>query len=464
MKEVGKPKYIFITGGVVSGLGKGITAASLGRLLINRGLRVAIQKLDAYINVDTSFMSPLEHGEIFLTDDGAECDVDVGHYERFLGRSFYGTSNWTMGKIYSSVIAKERAGGYNGKNVQLIPHVTNEVIKVMKSVARDDDDIVIVEVGGTVGDIEQMVYIEAIRQFRKELGYKNSLSIHVTLVPYLGASGEIKTKPTQASVRELSQMGIIPDIVVCRTDKNVELDAGVREKIALFCNLDGKDSIIHNKDCRTIYEVPILFKQQKFDDTVLQKLGLEAPEGDLTEWKRMADKWVGKYPVKTVAVVGKYSAVPDAYLSIVEAVKYAGVECGINVKVKFVGCDDVENVKDADAMILTNGDGECSKYGRENKIPCLGVGIYAKKPGRKNPLGLSGCNLPAGSKIAAIYGTTKINERFRRVADPNIVELPGHPFYITVGYHPEFRSRPFTPHPLFMAFINAAKTNLGGAK
>jgi len=345
-------KYIFITGGVVSGLGKGITAASLGRLLINRGFKVTIQKLDAYINIDTRLMSPLEHGEIFVTEDGTECDVDVGHYERFLGRNFARNNNWTMGKIYSNVIARERKGGYHGKNIQVIPQVTNEIKSVMRSVA-EDNDIVIVEVGGTVGDIEQMAYIEAIRQFRKELGEGNSLSIHVTLVPYLKCSKEIKTKPTQNSVRDLAQFGVFADFVICRTDEHVKLDLATREKIAMFCSLDGPQCVIHNRDCASIYEVPILLSEQEFDNSILEKLGLVAFSDNLSEWRDMVSRmYAPKDREITVAIVGKYVATPDAYYSIGEAVRHACLECNVGVTVKYF--DPKDKSEKVDLKILAD--------------------------------------------------------------------------------------------------------------
>ena len=345
-------KYIFVTGGVVSGLGKGITAASIGRLLINRGFRVTIQKLDPYLNVDPGIMSPLEHGEVFITEDGAECDVDVGHYERFIGRNFSRNNNLTSGRIYSTVINRERTGEYNGKTIQVIPHITNEVKDVMRSIGLDKD-IVIVEVGGTVGDMEQMAFIEAIRQFRKELGFGNSISVHVTLVP--NVHGEIKTKPTQHSVREISQMGVYPDFVICRTTSDTELTEDTRKKIAMYCNLDGPEFVIHNKDCATIYQVPIMMKEQKLDDLIFAKLGLSAPEGDLSDWKKMVEGMLSPRKVNyNVSIIGDYVATEDAYYSITEALKHAGLACKVGINVKYVHTKDAEKIKNADLKIFAD--------------------------------------------------------------------------------------------------------------
>jgi CTP synthase len=528
-------KYIFVTGGVVSGLGKGITAASIGRLLINRGLRVTIQKLDPYINVDPGTMNPLEHGEVWVTDDGAETDLDIGHYERFLGRSFMRNNCNTSGQIYDAVIKKERAGEYLGRTIQVVPHITNEIKNVMKSVAANND-IVIVEVGGTVGDMESMPHIEAIRQLRKELGHDNSLSIHVTLVPYLESSGEIKTKPTQASVRDLSQMGVFPDLVVCRTNSNVELDSSTRKKIAMFCNLTGERDVIHNKDCRSIYEVPILMKQQMVDEIVLEKLKLTAPQDDLHIWKQMVGEMLKTREPKTVAIVGKYTAVPDAYLSIIEATKHAGFNCDVGVKIKLVDAEKIEKngVKEigaVDAIIIPGGFGERGiqgkintvQYARENKIPFLGICLGMQmavieiarnvlkladantteiNPNTKNPvidimedqkhvtqkggtmrLGLYDCAIKRGTLAEKLYKSKLIHERHRHRFEFNnkyrkkledagvvfsgineklglveILELPSHPYFIASQFHPEFLSRPYSPHPLFMGLVSAIKS------
>jgi len=521
-------RYIFITGGVVSGLGKGITAASLGRLLIDRGLTVTVQKLDPYINVDPGTMNPYEHGEVFVTDDGTETDLDIGHYERFLGVHFTRDCNYTTGKIYSSVIAKERNGEYLGKTIQVVPHITNEIINAMKSVA-GNNDIVIVEIGGTVGDLESGVYIEAIRQFRQQLGFGNSVSIHVTLVPHLDCSGEIKTKPTQASVREIAQLGVTPDLVVCRTGKDVELDLEHRKKIAMFCNLAGAEYVIHNRDCRSIYEVPLLMKEQKLDDLVLGKLGMNVKKGDMKEWRAMVSKMLAKHETKTVAIVGKYIEVADAYISVTEAVKHAGLKCGVSVNVKLVDCEKVD-LKGVDGIIVPGGFGSrgiegkiaAAKFARENKIPylglCLGMQIatieFARnvaglkgansseidavtpypvidimesqknidKKGGTMRLGLYDCTITPKTNSAKLYGKKLIRERHRHryefnnayreqlekaglvIAGVNennnlveIIEIPNHPYFVAAQFHPEFLSKPYQPHPLFVGLMKAVK-------
>jgi CTP synthase len=403
--SVENKKYIFVTGGVVSGLGKGITAASLGKLLRTRGYKVTVQKIDPYLNVDPGTMSPYQHGEVFVTDDGTETDLDLGHYERFLDVNFDKNSNYTTGKIYSHIIAKERRGDYLGATVQIIPHVTNEIKNCMRAVA-GNNDIVIIEIGGTVGDMEGTVYIEAIRQLRKELGFGNSLSVHVTLIPYLEASGEIKTKPTQSSVRDLQQLGVFPDILVCRTSAAVELGEEHKEKIAMFGSLDSADDVIHNKDCKTIYEVPLMFQEQKFDERVLNKLGLPLGECDMTEWKEMCDKLCdSKLPEIKVAIVGKYIDVADAYISVTEAVKHAGIANNVRATVKLVDAENCEKIGAAaaidgvDAIIVPGGFGDrgiegkimAAEYARTNNIPylglCLGMQIAVIEYAR-NVLGL----------------------------------------------------------------------------
>jgi len=461
------PKYIFVTGGVVSGLGKGITAASLGRLLINRGVKVNIQKLDPYLNFDPGTMSPYQHGEVFVTDDGAETDLDLGHYERFTGRHLTKSSSYTMAKVYNDVISRERRGDYLGQTVQVVPHVTNQIKDLMKSIA-NGSDVVIIEVGGTVGEIEGMTYIEAIRQFRRELGPQGSLSIHVTLVPYLESSGEIKTKPTQNSVRDLNQMGITADIVVCRTNKGIEIDREAREKIALFCNLDSIDQVIHNMDCSSIYEVPLVLKEQGFDDIVLAKLGMKAPKSDMKDWQAMVDKIKAnnKFP-KTIAIVGKYVAVSDSYISVTEAVKAAALANDVSVTIRLVDAEEIEKqgakslLKNVDGIIVPGGFGDrgiegkiaTAKFARENKIPylgiCLGMQIAviefalnvagikgatstefdpkAKEPvidimeeqkmittkGATMRLGLYDCAIAPSTHSAQQYGTSVIQERHR---------------------------------------------------
>jgi len=378
-------KYIFVTGGVVSGLGKGITAASVGRLLINRGLRVTVQKLDPYLNVDPGNMNPYRHGEVFVTGDGHETDLDIGHYERFLGINCSKQSSFTMGKVYSQILAKERNGEYMGRDVQVVPHVTDEIKRMMRSLD-NSNDVAIVEIGGTVGEIESMTCIEAVRQLIRELGPQGACSIHVTLVPYLEASGEIKTKPTQNSFRDLAQMGVYPNLIVCRTNAGVEWDADAKEKIAMFCNLKSTDHVIHNVDAKSIYQVPLLLKEQRIDDLVLECLGLDAPKGDMKDWAKMVEAMLAPVNGTTVAVVGKYVAVADSYISIIEAIKAAAYANKIVVKIKLVDSEEIEKqgvklLKGIDAVVVPSDSGDRGiegtiatiKYARENKIPFLGV-------------------------------------------------------------------------------------------
>ncbi|MCL2228470.1 MAG: CTP synthase [Firmicutes bacterium] len=453
-------KYIFITGGVCSGLGKGVTSASLGRLLSNRGLRVVIQKLDPYINIDPGAMSPFEHGEVFVTNDGAECDIDVGHYERFLGREFTRNNNLTSGRIYSDVIEKERNGDYMGKTIQIVPHITDEIKNVMRNVG-EGEDIVIVEIGGTVGDIESMAMIEAIRQFRKELGPKNSVSVHLTLVPYLECSSEIKTKPTQNSVRDLAQLGVFPDFIICRTENHVKLDTGARDKIAMFCNIDDTRHVIHNYNCSSIYEVPLIFKEQGLDQLILESLDVVAHRDNFSEWKQMVSKLLHKHEVtKTIGIVGKYVAVPDSYLSVSEAIKHAAAECGINIDIRLIPSEELERpntdighyLDHLDGIIIPGGYGRrgtdgkimAVRYARENNIPFLGISFgmqlamiefarnvlgitqahsteidsETKQPViYKNPNGVRKGLFPSavekGSTTYKMYGKAKISERHR---------------------------------------------------
>ncbi|MCQ2381903.1 MAG: CTP synthase [Clostridia bacterium] len=380
-------KYIFVTGGVVSGLGKGITAASLGKLLRLRGYKVSVQKIDPYLNVDPGTMSPYEHGEVFVTDDGAETDLDIGHYERFLDINCSRKSGITSGQIYSSILTKERRGDYLGHTVQIVPHVTNEIKEYMRAIG-DGQDIVIIEIGGTVGDMEQAVYIEAIRQFRHELGIGNSVSIHVTLIPYIASSGEIKTKPTQNSVKDLQQQGVFADVLVCRTTAGIELDQEHRDKIAMFCGLDNQEDVIHNRDCRTIYEVPLMFAKQNFDTIVLKKLNLKLNKCDLTSWSHMVEKLCDdSLPEVTIAIVGKYVAVADAYISVTEALKHAGITNNVRVNVKLVEAENIERdgaaawLKGVQGVIVPGGFGNRGiegkiatiQYVRENQIPFLGI-------------------------------------------------------------------------------------------
>lgn len=378
-------KYIFVTGGVVSSLGKGITAASLGRLLKNRGLRVTIQKFDPYINVDPGTMSSYQHGEVFVTQDGAETDLDLGHYERFIDINLNSNSNVTTGKIYSSVITKERRGDYLGGTVQVIPHITNEIKERAFRAGREDDvDIVITEIGGTVGDIESLPFLEAIRQIKSDVGRNNVMYIHCTLIPYIAAAGELKTKPTQHSVKELRSLGIQPDVIVVRTEKPVSQE--MKDKIALFCDIDPM-AVIENRDADTLYEVPLMLKEQGLDDYVLKHLQIDCPQPDMTEWEQLIHKIKSLTKTTTIAIVGKYVALHDAYLSVAEALYHAGFANDADVQIKWVHAEEVtdENVQDllgdVDGILVPGGFGDrgvegkivATRFARENKIPYLGI-------------------------------------------------------------------------------------------
>jgi len=458
-------KYIFVTGGVVSSLGKGITAASLGRLLKNRGLKVTIQKLDPYINVDPGTMSPYQHGEVFVTDDGAETDLDLGHYERFIDINLNANSNVTTGKIYSTVINKERRGDYLGATVQVIPHITNEIKeRVFRAGRSGEVDVVITEIGGTVGDIESLPFLEAIRQIKSDIGRENVMYIHVSLIPYLAAAGELKTKPTQHSVKELRSIGIQPNVVVCRTER--DLSTEMKEKLALFCDIDPK-AVIEMRDVETLYEVPLVLKDQGLDDYVLNHLGLKAQESDMTEWRQLVHRVKNLSRNTKIAIVGKYVSLHDAYLSVAEALYHAGYDNDSDIDIKWVDAEDVtpENVSellgDVDGILVPGGFGDrgiegkitATRYARENKIPflgiCLGMQIavieYARHvlnleransseidPATPHPvidllpeqkeienlggtmrLGLSPCKLQEGSKVLEAYQSPLIYERHR---------------------------------------------------
>jgi len=528
-------KYVFVTGGVVSSLGKGITAASLGRLLINRGLKVTIQKLDPYLNVDPGTMSPYQHGEVFVTEDGGETDLDIGHYERFLDINFHKNCNYTSGKIYSSIISKERAGDYLGATIQVVPHVTNEIKAAMRSVASDDVDVVIVEIGGTVGDMEGEPFLEAIRQFERELGYDNYVHIHTTLLPYLGAAKEIKTKPTQHSVKLLTSLGLMPDIIVCRSNADVELTKDLKEKIAMFCNLDSIDAVIHNPDCNSIYEVPLVLHKQNFDQVVLDRLKISAQQTDIFDWQQMVEQIKNKsLPEIKVAIVGKYTMVPDAYISVTESIKHACLSQNVSAKVEIIDSELIEKdgaskiLKDVHAIVVPGGFGSrgtegkilAAKYARENNVPylglCLGMQIavieFARnvvglkdansvelnettkypvihvmedqkivtQKGGTMRLGEYTCKLAENSISHSLYKESLIKERHRHryefnneyrslleskglvIAGVNpdadlveIIELKNHPYYVAVQFHPEFKSRPYRPHPLFKGLIKA---------
>lgn len=525
-------KFIFVTGGVVSGLGKGITAASLGRLLKNHGLNVTIQKFDPYINVDPGTMSPYQHGEVFVTEDGAETDLDLGHYERFIDNNLTAANNVTSGKIYWSVISKERRGDYLGGTVQVIPHVTNEIKERIVQAAGEDTDVVITEIGGTVGDIESLPFLEAIREMKGEVGRHNVLYIHVTLIPYLRMSGEVKTKPTQHSVAELRSIGISPNIVVCRTE--VPLTQEVKRKIALFCDTD-EDSVVEARDAEVLYEVPLMLHEEGLDEIVLRHFGFEVKEPDLTEWTSMVNRVKNLHRRVEIAIVGKYVALQDAYASVMAALMHGGYENDATVDFRWVQSEEVtkENVATflagVDGILVPGGFGDrgidgkiyTSQYARENNIPyfgiCLGMQVavveYARHvanltgahsseidPETKYPvidllpdqkdiedkggtmrLGAYACRLQPSTKSADAYRDTWVTERHRHRYEFNntyrdqleaaglkiagtspdgrlveIVEVPNHPWYVGVQFHPEFTSRPNRAQPLFRDFIKAA--------
>ena len=531
-------KYIFVTGGVVSSLGKGITAASLGRLLKSRGYRVTIQKFDPYINIDPGTMSPYQHGEVFVTDDGAETDLDLGHYERFIDINLSKNSNTTTGKIYQSVINKERRGDYLGGTVQVIPHITNEIKeRVFRVGQQDNADFVITEIGGTVGDIESLPFLEAIRQVKKDVGKNDVLYIHVTLVPYISAAGELKTKPTQHSVKELRSIGISPDIIVCRSEKPISKE--MREKMAMFCDVDP-DAVIQNLTARSIYEVPMLMEEQGLDTIVLRKLEMEDKPKDMQGWHDMVARILKKYDKKvTIAVVGKYVALQDAYISITESLRHAAVANETELDIHWVNAEEIEAddtdmdkvMVGVDGILVPGGFGnrgiegkiKAIQYAREHKIPffgiCLGMqcaviefarhvcGMADANSSEFNPnsthpvidlmpeqldvedlggtmrLGLYPCKVYPDTLTSKAYNAELIYERHRHRYEfnnafreeivgkglvlggtlPNgrlveIVELPEseHPWFLGAQFHPEFKSRPTNPHPLFRDFVGAA--------
>ncbi len=526
-------KYIFVTGGVVSGLGKGITAASLGRLLKARGFKVAAQKLDPYINVDPGTMSPYQHGEVYVTEDGAETDLDLGHYERFINEDLNKYSNLTTGKVYWNVLNKERKGEYLGSTVQVIPHVTNEIKEFVYNVGTHSDaDIVITEIGGTIGDIESQPFLEAARQISLEVGRENSLFIHVTLVPFLSGSDEHKSKPTQHSVKELQGLGINPGIIVLRADEKLEDE--IFDKISLFCNV-RRDCVIENLTLPNLYEAPLMLEEQNFSSVVLKLLNLEAPLPDLRDWKDLIYRIKTRDKLVRIALVGKYVKLHDAYLSVAEAMRHAGYYCSSKIKIDWIDSETINNdnvsiiLKDVDGIIVPGGFGSrgiegmilSAKYARENNIPffgiCLGMQIsvieYTRNvlglkdansrefdpdstnkvidfvPGQTDEtikggtlrLGSYPCVLEEGTKMYDCYKTSFINERHRHRYEFNndyidvltkngmticgmspdkklveAVEITDKPFYIGVQFHPEFKSRPNHPHPLFSGFIEAA--------
>lgn len=526
-------KYVFVTGGVVSGLGKGITAASLGRLLKARGYKVTMQKFDPYINMDPGTMNPVQHGEVFVTDDGSETDLDLGHYERFIDESLTKASNVTAGKIYWTVLSKERRGDYGGGTVQVIPHITNEIkSRFHRNYTAKETEIAIIEVGGTVGDIESQPFLEAIRQFQQDAGPGNTLLIHVTLIPYLKASGELKTKPTQASVKNLQGMGIQPDIIVCRTEQ--PLDDHIRSKIALFCNV-SKNHVLQNLDVDVLYEAPLAMEKEHLAQAVCECLNLDCPEPDLKDWEAMVHAW--KHPEKEVmiALVGKYTKLHDAYISVVEALKHGGVALRTKVTIIWIDSETVtlenaaELLKNVSGIVVPGGFGNrgidgklfAIQYAREHNIPflglCLGMQLsiveFARNvlgftdahsaeldPTTTHPvihlmpeqnsiqdiggtlrLGSYPCILNKNSRAYALYGKETIYERHRHRYEVNndfrnllsehgmrlsgmspdgriveMIELPDHPYFLATQAHPELKSRPNRPHPLFKGLIEAA--------
>lgn len=528
-------KYVFVTGGVVSGLGKGITAASLGRLLKARGYRVTMQKLDPYINIDPGTMNPIQHGEVFVTDDGAETDLDLGHYERFIDESLTKQSNVTTGQIYWSVLNRERRGDYGGGTVQVIPHITNEIKDNFYKNEEEDLKIAIIEVGGTVGDIESQPFLEAIRQFRQSIGPNNSVLIHVTLIPYLKASGEMKTKPTQASVKELQGMGLSPDIIMCRTER--PLEPGIREKIALFCNVP-ESHVMENLNVDVLYEVPLVMEKEHLADVVLKCLSLEEKKPDLAEWEEMIYNWKNPKKSVRVAIVGKYIQLHDAYISVAEALKHGGVANRAHVSIAWIDSETVteenapELFADVSGILVPGGFGTrgiegkitAISYARKNKIPflglCLGmqlsivefarnvigykeadsiefngetahpvIHLMPDQEGVENiggtlRLGSYPCRLAEGTKAMETYGKALIYERHRHRYEVNneyreiltkngmilsgmspdgriveMAELADHPWFVATQAHPELKSRPNKPHPLFTGFIKAALEN-----
>jgi CTP synthase len=528
----GRPvKYIFVTGGVVSSLGKGLAAASIGRLLEDHGYTVALQKFDPYINVDPGTMSPYQHGEVYVTDDGAETDLDLGHYERFTSMIATRDSNWTTGKIYLSVIQKERRGDYLGRTVQVIPHITNEIKDSIRSASRDVD-IMIVEIGGTVGDIESMPFLEAIRQFRLDVGRENTLYIHLTLVPYIGTAGELKTKPTQHSVRDLRSIGIQPDILLCRTDRF--LDADIKRKIALFCDVN-EEAVITAKDVSTIYEVPLVLAGEGLDRILLKLLGLPMTEARMQAWQELVHRIKNPVDELTIHVVGKYTGYEDSYKSLNEAVFHGGFGNRLKVALNWVEAEALESeggarlLADAHGILVPGGFGsrgtrgmmKAAEYARTHGVPYFGICYgfqWATVEYARNVCGLEGadstevdenaphkviyklrdlldvndlggtmrlgryaCELAPGSLAHQIYGVPLIHERHRHRYEFNclyeqavstaglrisgrspdgkfveIAELPDHPWYLAVQFHPEFQSRPLKPHPLFASFIEAS--------
>jgi len=534
-----EPKFIFVTGGVASGLGKGITTASLGRLFKSRGLRVALQKLDPYVNVDPGTMNPFEHGEVFVLDDGAETDLDLGHYERFTDENLHRGSNLTTGAVYSAVIQKERRGDYLGKTVQVIPHITDEIKERIRSYATAENaDLLIVEVGGTVGDIESLPFLEAIRQLRNEVGRDRCAFVHVSLMPLIGPTGELKTKPTQHSVKELRSLGLQPDVIVCRSDRPI--GRHLKEKISLLCDVP-MSGVISAPDADSIYRVPLLLHKEGLDREVAGHLRIEA-EPDLSEWNALVERIDAATEPISVAIVGKYVNLRDAYLSVIEALRHGGFHHGARVEITWVSSDELAGADPAvalagiDGIVVPGGFGwrgiegklEAIRYARENGVPYLGLCLglqcavveYARNvcgleganssefdPGTTHPvidllpeqknvtdlggsmrLGAQPCHVVPGTRAAAAYREHVVYERHRHRYEVNpayhevltraglvfsglspdgrlveIIELPDHPFFMAGQFHPELRSRPTRPHPLFREFVGAAQARRGAA-
>ena len=526
-----KTKYIFVTGGVVSSLGKGVAASSIGLILEGRGFKVTLMKLDPYVNVDPGTMSPYQHGEVYVTDDGAETDLDLGHYERFTHTTTTKHHNYTTGKIYDLVLKKERRGDYLGKTVQVIPHVTDEIKAAMRRLG-DGHDVVIVEIGGTVGDIESLPFLEAIRQFRQELGRRNAIDVHVTLVPYLAAADELKTKPTQHSVRELRAIGIQPDILICRTDR--ELPEDLRKKISLFCNV-APEQVVEARDCSSIYEVPLEFLRDGLDETLLDLLNLPYYERDLSKWQNLVRRSRNPGKHVRIGIVGKYVELADAYKSLNEALIHGGLANDAKTELVYISAEDIERnhwpaeITEIDGIVVPIGFGKrgsegkiaAIRYAREQRVPCFGIcwgmqmmvvefarhvcGIQhaastefiedtpdpviyklrdllgVENLGGTMRLGAYPCRLQDGTRAKEIYGQDVISERHRHRYEVNqkylpaleehgmtvagkspdgkfveMVELSDHPWFLGSQFHPEYKSRPTEPHPLFVSFIEAA--------
>ena len=531
-------KHIFVTGGVASSLGKGITASSLGRLLKSRGLRVTMQKLDPYLNVDPGTMNPFQHGEVFVTDDGGETDLDLGHYERFIDEPLSRDSNATTGSIYSAVIAAERRGDYLGKTVQVIPHITDEIKRRITRLASDDVDVVITEIGGTVGDIEILPFLEAIRQFRLDVGRENVCYVHVTLVPFIGPSGEQKTKPTQHSVTELRSRGIQPDVIVCRSESS--LSADLKRKISNLCDVPV-DAVVNASDARNLYEVPLIMHDEGLDEVVCSLFGYSGMQIDLSEWEALVDRVENSQKPVRIGLIGKYVSLPDAYLSVVESLKHGGFFHGAKVEIDWVQAEDVEEIvgsrllDEYDGIVIPGGFGErgvegkiaAAGYSRTHGIPCLGLCLGMQVMTiefARNGLGLTGAHssefdpqtpypvidlmetqrdvtekggtmrlgayvaqLMPGSQVARAYGVEIVSERHRHRYEFNprfrsrfegsgfvcsgtspdgrlveFIELEGHPFWVGTQAHPEFKSRPERPAPLFREFVGAALARAEG--